>query len=106
EKGVERLGRASFRHQLGRVYRELGPDWADQTEKNLGTALREFEAMGSPHNAAAVRADLGIYWQLLGEDADAKTHFERAEEEFRKAGALRRIDALRRLSVFPGEGRS
>ncbi|HVR75065.1 MAG TPA: tetratricopeptide repeat protein [Planctomycetota bacterium] len=104
EKGVERLGRASFRHQLGRVYRELGPDWADQTEKNLGTALREFEAMGSPHNAAAVRADLGVYWQLLGEDADAKIHFERAEEEFRKAGALRRIDALRRLSAFPGEG--
>ena len=94
EHGVEKLGVALFHREMGRAYRDLGPDWADQTEKHLTKALRDFESMQSPHNAAATRVELGIYWRLLGEESEANALFKKAEDEFRKAGAPRRIEEL------------
>jgi tetratricopeptide (TPR) repeat protein len=97
EHGVEKLGLAIFHLELGRAYRELGPDWADQTEKHLNRALKDFERMQSPHNAAAARIELGLYWRLLGEENETALLFAQAEEEFRKAGAPRRLEELSSL---------
>ena len=88
-------------HELGRAYRELGPDWADRTEKELNTALRAFESMGSPHNAAAARADLAVYWRLLGEEGEADALFRRAEEDLRRVGAQKRIEELSSMRGSP-----
>ena len=91
EDGVERIGRAMLHRELGRAFREAGPDWADQTEKHLHTALGEFEDMGSAHNVAATEVDLAVYWNHLGETAEAESLFQRAEERFRAIGATGRV---------------
>ncbi len=101
EDGMDQMGRALLHHELGRAYRELGPDWADHTEKELNTALRAFESMGSRHNAAAARADLAVYWRLLGEEGEADALFRRAEEDLRRIGAQRRIEELSSLRGSP-----
>jgi tetratricopeptide (TPR) repeat protein len=97
--GVERLGAAELRLEMGRAYRELGPDWADRTEKHILGALAEFEGMGSPHNEAAARTEIALYWRLLGEEEEGEAQFDRAAETFRSLGAPRRaaeVEALRR----------
>jgi hypothetical protein len=92
--GAERLGEARFRLELGRAYRELGPDWADRTEKHLLGALAAFEEMGSPHYAAEARGELAVYWSLVGEDGEAQVQRAAQEAALRKLGLSRRIDAL------------
>ena len=99
--GAERLGEARFRLELGRAYRELGPDWADRTEKHLLGALAAFEEMGSPHQAAEARGELAVYWSLVGEEREARAQRAAQEAAFRKLGLSRRIDALAQ-----GRGRS
>ncbi|MCZ6794780.1 MAG: tetratricopeptide repeat protein, partial [Planctomycetota bacterium] len=64
---VDRYGLARLHLQLGKTFRDLGPDWADHTEKHFGQALRAFEGMGCPHEAAETLAQLGIYWSFVGE---------------------------------------
>ena len=92
--GAERLGEARFRLELGRAYRELGPDWADRTEKHLLGALAAFEEMGSPHHAAEARGELALYWSLVGEDGEARAQRAAQEAALRKLGLSRRLDAL------------
>ena len=91
---AERIGDARFRLELGRAYRDLGPDWADRTEKNLLGALAAFEEMGSPHHAAEVRGELAVYWSLVGEDGEAEAQRAAQETALRKLGLSRRLDAL------------
>jgi tetratricopeptide (TPR) repeat protein len=94
EAGMERFGAALLHREMGRVYRELGPDWADHTEKHLGRALAEFERMGSPHNAAEAHAELALYWRLLGEEEQAARFFSAAEDGFRLTGARPRLEEV------------
>ena len=94
ENGVERLGRAMLYREMGCAFREVGPDWADQTEKYLHAALEEFEDMGSPQNVAATEADLAVYWSHQGETEEAEALFERAEERFRGIEATGRLEEL------------
>ena len=44
--------------------------------------------------AASTRAELAVYWQLLGEDREANELFGLAEEEFRRIGATKRLEEL------------
>jgi tetratricopeptide (TPR) repeat protein len=94
DRGVERLGAAILRLEIGRAYRERGPDWADQTEKHILGALEAFEAMGSPQNAASARLELAIYWRLLGEEAEAEKELAMAAATFRAIGAGRRLEEI------------
>ena len=72
-----RLERARFSREVGILFRELGPDEADRTEKHLGRAVSEFEAMGCPVEAAESLGEFGAYWSLLEEEEIAGEHFER-----------------------------
>ena len=91
---MDRMGAALLRCELGRVYRFLGPDWADRTEKELYGALKDFEIMESPQNTAATRAEIALYWQLLGEEKQANELLRVAEEEFRALGAPAKLEEL------------
>ena len=96
-KGTDRYGAAQLQRQLGRAYREMGPDWADLTEKCLRTALRDFDEMKSPHNSAFTEIELGIYWKLQGEEEEALRLFGHAEETLQRLDLPRRLEELRSL---------
>jgi len=64
----ERYGRARLDLALGCVYRDLGPDWADRTEKHLNRAVRAFEAMGCRVESAESLGELAVYWWLVEEE--------------------------------------
>lgn len=65
--------------ELGAAYRDLGPDWADKTEKYLGRSVKEFEKMGCPVETSEALGELSIYWYLSGEDEEAGELLQRAE---------------------------
>jgi serine/threonine protein kinase/tetratricopeptide (TPR) repeat protein len=65
--------------ELGAAYRDLGPDWADKTEKYLERSIREFEKMGCPVETAEALGELSLYWQLTGEEEEALELLRRAE---------------------------
>jgi tetratricopeptide (TPR) repeat protein len=97
EKLMDQIGKALLHKEMGRAYREMGPDWADKTETELLTAMTMFEKMGSPHNAASARAELGLYWRLVGEELLAQEHWHAAEEALQITGARSRLQELARL---------
>ena len=74
-----RYGAARVALELGTAYRELGPDWADKTEKYLERSLKEFESMGCPVEASEALGELSIYWYLTGEEEEAGEHLGRGE---------------------------
>jgi tetratricopeptide (TPR) repeat protein len=92
--GMDKMGAALLHYELGRVYRDLGPDWADRTEKELYAALKDFEIMESPQHIAATRVEIALYWQLLGEERQANELLSLAEAEFRLLGAPARLEEL------------
>ena len=92
--GMDKMGAALLRYEIGRVYRDLGPDWADRTEKELYGALKDFEVMESPQNTAATRVEIALYWQLLGEEEQANELLRLAEEELRVLEAPARLEEL------------
>ena len=65
--------------ELGAAYRDLGPDWADKTEKYLERSIREFEKMGCPVETSEALGELSLYWQLTGEEKAALELLRRAE---------------------------
>ena len=65
--------------ELGAAYRDLGPDWADKTEKYLERSIREFEKMGCPVETSEALGELSLYWQLTGEETEALELLRRAE---------------------------
>jgi hypothetical protein len=65
--------------EIGTVFRELGPKWADRTEKHLERAVAAFEAMGCPVDTAEALGELAVYWRLLGEDDLAAEYLRRGE---------------------------
>lgn len=93
----ERIGRVSVQRDLGCAYRELGPDWADQTEKYLFGAHEEFQDIGSPQNVALTEFELAVYWSLLGEVEEAKHFFQLSEEGFDRLGAELRVKEVSAL---------
>lgn len=95
--GSDRYSIARFHREMGRVYRDLGPDWADLTEKHLSSSLHDFESMGSIHNAALTRVELGLYWRLQGEDEEADEHFGRALRDLAEVGLVRKIEEVHEL---------
>lgn len=97
EKTSDRYTEARVHREVGRLYRELGPDWADLTEKHLGAALRSFDAMGSRHQSALTRAELAVYWRLVGEEDEASRLFRSAEEELAALGLARRVAELKTM---------
>jgi tetratricopeptide (TPR) repeat protein len=74
-----RYGAARVALELGTAYRELGPDWADKTEKYLERSLKEFESMGCPVEASEALGELSIYWYLTGEEEESGEHLGRGE---------------------------
>ena len=79
----EEAGRYEAAHlarELGAAYRDLGPDWADKTEKYLNRAAGEFENMGCPVEAAEVLGELSVYWSLTGEEETAAEKLRHAEQ--------------------------
>jgi len=97
---LDASSRALLHLEAGRAYRELGPDWADRTEKELGGAVEAFEIMGSRHHAAAARAEFAIYWHLLDEDDTAAELYQAARKTFLELGLSRRIDEYSRLEAL------
>jgi tetratricopeptide (TPR) repeat protein len=98
---MEAMAGAVLSREIGRAYRELGPEWADQTEKHLSAALSEFERMESPHNLAETQAELAVYWRLLGEEAGAEDLFRAAQRNLRSVQAPRRLEELMALWRTP-----
>ncbi len=87
EFGVERFGSACLRRELGRAFRSVGPEWADQTEKHLFAARKEFQDMSSPHNVAEIDFEIGVYWGLFGENEEAGEFFSRSKQTFLRLNA-------------------
>lgn len=77
--GTDRYAAARISLELGAAYRDLGPDWADKTEKYLKRAAEEFENMGCPVEAAETLGELSIYWHLTGEEGTAAEYLQHAE---------------------------
>ncbi|HLU50036.1 MAG TPA: hypothetical protein VK116_18180, partial [Planctomycetota bacterium] len=75
---AERLARALVHRELGTVYRDLGPDHADRTERHLERAIEDFELMGCPHEVADTLRRYAQYFLLLGEDQLARDCEDRA----------------------------
>ena len=75
-----RYGTANLDLELGAAYRDLGPDWADKTEKYLTRAAGEFENMGCPVEAAEALGELSVYWRLTGEEETAAEKLQHAEK--------------------------
>ncbi|MFP6738362.1 MAG: tetratricopeptide repeat protein, partial [Planctomycetota bacterium] len=75
-----RYGTANLALELGAAYRDLGPDWADKTEKYLIRAAGEFENMGCPVEAAEALGELSVYWRLTGEEETAAESLRHAEK--------------------------
>jgi tetratricopeptide (TPR) repeat protein len=94
EKGSDRHGLARFHRDLGCAYRELGPDWADLTEKYLNLALRAFDGMGSVFHAAVTRQELAAYWRLQGEEETADELTRQARKDLELSGAVGRAPDL------------
>jgi hypothetical protein len=86
-----------LRREVGRAYRELGPDWADKTEYHLLGSVKDFDIMGSVHNAALGRIEYGIYLKLQGAFEEAEALFQQAEEALARLGLDRRIAELKLL---------
>ena len=95
--GVDRYGISCLHRELGKVFRDLGPDWADRTEKHLDRALEEFELMGCPLEVAETLIHLGHYWNYLGERDRALDLWQRSEAFFVEAGLGHRLSELGRL---------
>ena len=93
----ERIGRVCVQRNLGCAYRDVGPDWADQTEKYLFGAYEEFQDINSPQNVASTELELAVYWSLLGETDEAKRFFQLSEEGFRRLGAELRVKEVSAL---------
>jgi tetratricopeptide (TPR) repeat protein len=96
-RAAPRWTRARLYRELGKAYRDLGPDWADRTEKYLALALEEFETMRCPHETAETLGQLSYYWKLLGEDDDSRDLEQRAETIFGQLGLPRRVSKLKEL---------
>jgi len=94
---MEKLSAALFHRELGRVYRELGPDWADRTEKYFQLSLDSFRLMESPQNVAETLAELAVYWQLLEEEDEARKLFKTASASLEELGATARVSEIRSL---------
>ncbi len=101
DSGVERVGRAHLHRELGRAYCDLGPDWADRTEKHLQVALEEYRDMKTPQYVAQTLVDFATYWRLLGEDEIAAESYDEATEMWRRLDAPRRLDELQTLRTKP-----
>jgi tetratricopeptide (TPR) repeat protein len=92
---AERYALARLHRALALCYRDLGPDWADRTEKHFTSALAAFQAMSCPHEEAETRLEAARYWRLVGEDEAAARLSREAEEAFSRLGLGLRIERLR-----------
>ena len=72
---------------LGAGFRDLGPEWADRTEKHFDEAIRILDGIGARHELALALAEYGAYWHLLGEPEEARSHLKRAEALLTEVGA-------------------
>ncbi len=91
----EPYGIAHLELELGIAYRDLGPDWADRTEKHLTRAQRSFDAMGCPLESARTRIEQAIYWQFVEEhdiSAECVQESEATLEQVRSASEARTTD--------------
>lgn len=89
----ERLSAALVHRELGTVYRDLGPDQADRTERHLAQSIEEFEAMECPHEAAEALRRFAEYWRFVEEPESADLCEHRAKELLARAFARPENDA-------------
>ena len=82
----EAYGLARLDTEVGVVYRELGPEWADRTEKHLERAVRAFANMGCRVESAQALGQLTVYWQLVGDEALAEECYEEGHALLDSAG--------------------
>ncbi|MEM7231643.1 MAG: protein kinase [Planctomycetota bacterium] len=86
--------RARVERELGCVFRELGPDWADRTERYLENSRRAFEEIRSPHESAESIAEIAVYWHLQGESEIAAEALSESQALFRTVGLEGRANQL------------
>jgi predicted translin family RNA/ssDNA-binding protein len=92
--------------QLGRAYREEGPDQVDRAEKHLGIATGMLEEMGASFEEALTMAETGLLWEGLGELGEAAALYSRAEDLLAPLDAPGRLAGLRaRISAVVGRSR-
>lgn len=83
---------------LGKVYRELGFYWADQTEKYFTRSRRRFENLGSRHALALTLLEYAQFLALMGDPDPAREYLEQAIPIFEELGmTLERQRAEREL---------
>lgn len=63
---------------LGKIYRELGFYWADQSEKYFTRSRRRFETLGSRHALAHTMLEYANFLTLMGDVEPARQHLESA----------------------------
>ncbi len=67
---------------LGKVYRDAGYYWADQSAKFFDRALRKFEMLGARFALAVTQLEFGIFLGLVDEIEGATELFEEARRCF------------------------
>lgn len=94
------IQRAIADRVLARIYRDLGPDWADRAEHHFDAALVVFEKMGTPLELAETLVEIARFWSYLGEPEEALGHLEEAFKIFRQHDVDHRIEQLEQDEDF------
>ncbi len=81
---------------LGKVYRELGFYWADQTANYLERAMTSFERLESRHALAVTKLEYGSFLLMMDDIDDARRYFEEAMPVFAELGMQAELERTRR----------
>lgn len=88
---------AALAHRLlARVYREMGPDWVDQTENYFKKAHKCFEEMNSQFELGRTFFEEAKLWQLLEEMEETERCLREALRLFEKSGAPCLVEEVER----------
>lgn len=89
-----RLDTSLAHRQLARIYREMGPDWVDRTERHFQLASESLEAMGARMQLALTLLEEAQLWSQLDEIEESLYCLEEAARLFRECGAPRRVEQV------------
>jgi tetratricopeptide (TPR) repeat protein len=99
-----RFDAAAAHRQLGRVFRQAGPDWVDKAERHFGSARAAFEALENRFELAKTHLEEAELWMLLEEPGEAEPLLCRARETFAACGAeALEAAALKAIERLEGE---
>lgn len=91
-----RWAAALANRQLACVYREMGPDWVDRTERHFQLASEDLEAMGARLELGLTLLEEAQLWSQLEEIEEALYCLDESARLFRECGASERAKEAKR----------